>query len=421
MSFKKLILHMSKIFFYILTISLFFPNHADFNNQMSDKSNLDFKYETGNTMLNDKITFPFELVLNHIIVKAKINGNNEFKLALDTGMPVGGIILFKNEKSEKLNLNYSGQTYIGGAGGDPVPADIAAGVKIEIGNLQLVNQQAIVMPINKKVITSLESDGIIGYELFSRYLLQIDFENSSINLWSNTSEANSELGQKLNLEIRQNYPFIQCYSEIKSGNEFPIDLVLDLGASHALSLDLISNKNFSLPENIKESRIGTGAIGDIFGHIGRVSKFSLGEYSFFNVVTTFSNGPIAKGFLKCNGNLGVDILRRFTVTFDYQNTKIYLKPNIHFDDLFVFNMAGFQFHKKNDGNFIVDYIVKNSPADEAGLMLNDTITEINGKQANLTSADEFDKIIKQKNKSLKLKIKRESEVLNFEFKLTEII
>ena len=54
-------------------------------------------------------------------------------------------------------------------------------------------------------------------------------------------------------------------------------------------------------------------------------------------------------------------------------------------------------------------------------MLNDTITEINGKQANLTSADEFDKIIKQKNKSLKLKIKRESEVLNFEFKLTEII
>lgn len=372
-------------------------------------------------MLKKSLAIPFELVLNHLIIEAKINGENNFKLTLDTGMPISGIILFKNKKSENLNLSYSGQTYVGGAGGNPILADVASGVNVEIGDLQLANRQIIVMSMNRDVLTSLESDGIIGYELFIRYLLQIDFEKNLINLWNDSSEVVAEPGQELNLELKQNYPFTHCLSEIVKGKEFPLDLVIDLGAGHALSLDLKSNNNFVLPENALESRIGTGAIGDIFGHIGRVSKFLMGNYHFDDMVTTFSNGPLARGFLKCNGNLGIEILRRFFVTFDYKNSKIYLKPNVYFDDPFIFNMTGFQFHKMDDGNFIVDFIINNSPAKEVGLMQNDIIIEINDKSAKLVNADTLDKMSKKDSTKLNLVVLRNSELLNFTLRLRMIL
>jgi hypothetical protein len=406
---------------YILTFVLFIHGSFVPGKQFVDENPVDFKYEAGEKMPNEGIKIPFELVLNHIMIKAKVNGDNDVALVLDTGMPVGGIILFKNEKSEKLNLNYSGQAYVGGVGGNPVQADIAAGAEVEIGDLQLASQRVIVMPMNQNVITSLKSDGIIGYALFGRYVLQIDFKNSLIYLWNSVDEITGDIGQQFDLELRQNYPFIKCSAEITKGREFPLDMVIDLGAGHAISIDLKSNKHFTLPGNALKCKIGTGAVGELFGHIGRVSKFSIGNYSFSDVIASFSDGPVAKGFLNCNGNLGIDILRRFSVTFDYGNSKIYLKPNTDFNEPFVFNMAGFQFHKTDSGDFLIDYIIKNSPAEESGLMVNDIITEIDGKPANFISADAFDKLIKQEFKTIKLVVRRGTETINYNIKLRKII
>lgn len=364
---------------------------------------------------------PFELVLNHIIIKAKINGNTDVKLVLDTGLPIGGAILFKSEKFQKFNLTYVGKTYIGGTGGDPVLSDVATDTTINIGNLNLYHQQVIVMPMNKDVLTSLGADGIIGYELFGKYLVQINFEKNLIHLLNTIDKISENVGHELNLELRQNYPFIRCSSEITTSNEVPLELVIDTGAGHALSLDMTSIENFSTPEKVLQSRIGTGAIGDILGNIGRVSKVTIADYSFFDVVTTFSIGPLAKGFLKSNGNLGIDLLKRFLVTFDYRNSKMYLKPNAYFNLPFLFNMAGFQFKKLNSGNFIIDFVIKDSPAYDAGLMKNDIIVQINGKPAALISADTLDKLVKRNSATLKILVEHGSSLQNFNIKLRMIL
>ncbi|MEG0762174.1 MAG: peptide-binding protein, partial [Chryseobacterium sp.] len=47
------------------------------------------------------------------------------------------------------------------------------------------------------------------------------------------------------------------------------------------------------------------------------------------------------------GSLGGEILRRFTVVFDYPNQKLYLKKNGNYNDSFNFNMSGLDF--KQDG------------------------------------------------------------------------
>ncbi len=45
------------------------------------------------------------------------------------------------------------------------------------------------------------------------------------------------------------------------------------------------------------------------------------------------------------GSIGAEIMRRFSVVFDYQNQKLYLKKNRNFNDPFNFNMSGLDFRQ----------------------------------------------------------------------------
>ena len=68
----------------------------------------------------------------------------------------------------------------------------------------------------------------------------------------------------------------------------------------------------------------------------------------------------------------------------------------------------------NNGNVIIFSVFKNSPASEVGLKFNDIILEVNDKDVKGMSTTEVVKLIKDKNKkTAKIKIKRDSETLEF--------
>jgi len=55
----------------------------------------------------------FELIQNHVVLSANLNGENPVKLVLDTGFPAHGAMLYKTKQIEKLNLRYRGQAMVG--------------------------------------------------------------------------------------------------------------------------------------------------------------------------------------------------------------------------------------------------------------------------------------------------------------------
>jgi hypothetical protein len=365
---------------------------------------------------------PFELVLNHIIIQAEFNGERTFKLALDTGMPVGGVILFDTEKTAQLGLSYIGQAQVGGAGGDPVMANVAQGVNLYIVDVHLPSQQIIVMPINPDVKYSLEADGIIGYEIFSRFSVKIDFDNKQIILIEGNDYKVSKVGTVLPIRLKNNYPLIECSAETMNGKNILLELLVDLGAGHALSLDIDSHDDITLPEGALASSIGVGAVGKLTGNLGRVRNFKLGIFSLSNVVTTFSTGPLARGLdFGANGNLGTDALRRFNVIFDYKNFKLILEPNNQFNEPFEYNTAGFQAVKNGTGEFQIYYVITGSPSNECGLLKDDLIIEINDEPSNKIDSNSLDKIIRGEGEELKLKIRRGSEELIYKLKLRRFI
>jgi len=82
------------------------------------------------------------------------------------------------------------------------------------------------------------------------------------------------------------------------------------------------------------------------------------------------------------GILGSEILREFEITFDLKHDRIFLKKDYHFrPDPFRYTTIGIQFARNGQGEYSVMSVWKNSPADEAGVMIGDKIKTINGEPA----------------------------------------
>jgi hypothetical protein len=373
---------------------------------------------------NNAMKVPFELYHNHLFLQVDINGKN-LRLAFDTGMPMDGAVLFATPRVIELKLQYINQAMVGGAGGAPEMAGVATGVAFQLADLEFPNQTVLVMrknPFSDGVLG--EMDGVFGYTLFSRFAVKINFDDSIITIAEPGKSSYSGMGTELPLTIEHGFPFLSCEAEMLNGVPVPIQLVVDLGASHALSLDITSHQDIILPENAMEFRIGKGIGGDVYGHIGRIKELHLGQFGLKNVITTFTNGPVAKcaSLEKAkHGNLGTSALRRFNVTFDYANNKMILEPNKNYNEPFEFNMAGIQYTKTGKGAFNVDRVVPNSPASESDLMSNDLIIEINGRSAQEFSYDDLFQLFEKEGEEVNLKIIRGNDRIVVSFMLRRLI
>ncbi len=80
------------------------------------------------------------------------------------------------------------------------------------------------------------------------------------------------------------------------------------------------------------------------------------------------------------GNIGGEILKRFTVTFDYAKQRMCLKPNKNYGAPMNYDRSGMWINGRH-GDFVVKYVMAGGSVDRAGLKLGDVITAVNGKPA----------------------------------------
>jgi hypothetical protein len=367
-------------------------------------------------------TIPFELERNKVFIQATINGIH-FRLVLDTGCPIPGVMLFQSSRVEKLGLTYAGQVMAGGAGGKQIPADVSTGHTFHFSGLELTDQTVVVMPENP-LQNRLGMDGVIGYSFFGSFVVEIDFEDMTIVLTEPERFKYSGSGRGLPLSFKGGFPYLGCMVEMIDKGRVPLQLVVDLGATHALSLSVGAHESIAVPDNAIEFRLGTGVGGDVDGYVGRIKGLILGPYTLEEVVTSFSTSALAaccSGGVGKEGNLGTDVLRRFHVVIDYANERMIFEPNGSFGDPFEFNMAGMQVTKTEDGMFKIDRVVPNSPASEVGLRVNDIVTEMNNLPTGQLKEDDVEKMLKKENDEVTLEILRGEERRESRLKLRRLM
>lgn len=333
----------------------------------------------------NKISFPFESYNNLIVVPVILNHRMPLRFVLDTGVRTS--ILTDRTFSDILNISYARKIPLVGADGDrEIVAYVANGISLKLPGVVGQGQALLVLEedyLQLKNYLGTEVHGILGYELFNRFIVEIDYENSMLTLHEPYSYKPKRKRNVIHLEVQDTKPYIHTNFQLQDGTTINAKLMLDTGASHSLLLDLDSHPELKLPEKVVRANLGRGLGGDINGYIGRIGSIEFGKYSFDNVITSWPDRGSFANILRRTGRqgtLGGGLLSRFTVVIDYFNGNLYYRKNQNFNNQFEYDMSGIEIRATGQklNHFIISQLRKDSPATKVDLQLGDEIVAING-------------------------------------------
>ena len=370
----------------------------------------------------EPVRIPFRFAGNQVRLDATIDGKGPFHLVLDTGMPTGGVLLLESERVKGLHLEDSGQRVrIAGAGGEgSTDALMASGVSVEIGELKLEKSAAIVMARPQGFPPSM--DGVIGGALFFDHVVRIDTEHERLDILPPDAWTPPEGASIVPLDRRGGMIFVDV--KVAVGAEEPVaaHVVVDLGAGHAISLNAREDGRFAPPKGSIDSALGRGVNGVVLGKAGRVRRLELGSFAFENVVATFPIGEHQRpgGTDFRDGNLGAEILKRFTVTFDYAGKRMALEKGKGFDDAFEHEMLGCDLAWEN-GTVVVHDVMPDSPAASAGFETGDELVSIDGRGVEALGESGLRKALIRDGSEVRITLRRGADTLEKKVRLKRLV
>jgi hypothetical protein len=271
------------------------------------------------------VTLPLTLRI-HAMVPVRVNGSEPLRFALDTGAPFPALV--GRESTARLGLKPGLRVRLGGSGSGRDPyGHLVHGLTFSLGEMDLLDRTAAVMAWEMLPVFDSENevhfDGILGYDLLKRAVVELDFERGELTLYEPSSFDYSGAGQTLPLLMHQRKPYADAGVVLEGGAVVPVRLHVDLGNRGSLSLIPRSHPDIRLPTNGVRSE-GWGLSGSVMGVLGRVRTLQLGAHRLQNVVTKFHTSGYATAGNR-NGVLGLEVLRRFRVIFDYARKRMILE------------------------------------------------------------------------------------------------
>lgn len=402
---------------------------------------LSYEYETSHFLTADRgfffnnprkksIKIDFKTASNLIIIPVRINDSDTLNFILDTGVnyPIITELSFVNN----LSLNYLVPIQINVLGEDSLLNAYRSGNNLlEIEGMTASNQ-GLLMVIEEDFqishIIGMPVHGLIGFNIFKDYIVEIDYDNEVLTLYKPEYYKYRDRQRDiiLPLHFEGNKPFVTTTVEMEDGTDVPVKLLVDTGASDALWLAEESDDRISLPENILETFLGRGLGGDVYGRKGRIGGIWVGPMILPEPITSFPESELMTQLITTNdrnGTLGAEILRRFFVTIDYRNNRLTLRPSSRVHEDFNYNMSGMEVINPAPGLpiFTVSNITEDSPAYFAGVQEDDQIISLNSNHHTNLSLNDINLLLQSReNKTIRLKLLRDGETIKTKFDLEKL-
>lgn len=394
----------------------------------SGAQNFGFRLEPGKS----KVVIPVEVINNMVIVPVLLDNQIPLKFILDTG--VRSTVLTQKIYSDMLGLTYSKIHSISGPGGEKlVDAYVTDNVTLDLPGVHGEGHSMLVLDkdyLELRNYLGTEVHGVLGYELFSRFIVQMDYERKRIILYLPQKFKKKASYQTLPIQIQDTKPFLLTPTRMTATTQLETKLLIDTGASHGLILEPETDERIAIPEKNMESVIGRGLGGVITGRIGRIHSIQLGKYNIEGIIANFpdpnsyTDTLFRKESLHRNGAIGGEIMSRFKVIFNYSKEEMYLKKSSSFKKKFNYDMSGLTIKAKGARlrSFEITDLREGSPAAKAGLMTGDNILFIGGNPVfnmNLNTVNGF--FNSKPGKRVSVEVEREGKRLKFEFYLVNQI
>ena len=342
---------------------------------------------------------PFDLINNHIYVQVKLNGKGPFRILCDTG----GANIITPTVAKELGVKSEGALQGRGVGEKSEDIGLAKLETLQVGDATLSNQLFAVYPMESFAsVEGVDIPGLIGYEVFKRFVVKVDYEHNILTLTVPSAFAYQGNGAKLPFVFNAHIPQVDGSIDgiagkfdIDTGSRSSLDIMKPFVEKH----DLVAKYNAKI-----EAVTGFGVGGAARSLLARAQVLQLGNVEVHNPVTELSvqeKGAFISPYVA--GNVGAGVLKRFNITFDYAHQELILEPNANYGKPDVFDRSG-MWVNQGAGAFEVMDVTAGGPAAAAGIKVGDKIVAVDGQAAAQITLPDLRKRFKSESAGTKVRL-----------------
>jgi membrane-associated protease RseP (regulator of RpoE activity) len=317
---------------------------------------------------------PFELINNHIYVRALVDGQ-PVRMIVDTG----GLNLLTTASARRLGLTSAGALGGGGVGAARVEFAMAHAGALTVGDATLAAPVFFVGDLGALAeVEGVDLDGIVGFEMFARLAVRIDYPAGRLTLarpGALTPAAGSG-AIAVAFRLAERTPIVAGAID-----GLPATFTIDTGSRSSLTVTAPFVQAHALVARYHpafETVTGWGVGGGVRSSPVRFATVAIGDATIRGVAgELFTGDKGAFAGTEASANLGSGALRRFAVTFDYVDRRMYLVPGPTAGDPDRYDRSGL-FLIRDGAALRVVSVAPGSAAAKAGLVVDDRVVAIDG-------------------------------------------
>lgn len=367
-------------------------------------------------------TVPAQVYAEHVFVPVRVNNGETTWFLLDTG---ANETVISKPLAEKTGLAFQWEIGTEGLVGS-TSVSTAKNVLLELPGVEVPTSTVAVVDLSFVRQTLGRSvDGLLGYDVISRFVVQVDYEHRRVTFHDPATFVPDRGSAALPIAFFRNVPQVAARVLLPGRPPIEAKCLIDSGAG-----SLILAASFVSANRVLESLGKTIAVpalhfeGESKELAGRIAWLQFGPYTLRRPITVMWRD--ARGLLaspNIDALIGGEILSRFTITFDYPNHQILFKPASYFADPFRADASGLSLRVKGaaSGPVEIDNVEPDSAAATAGLQKGDVISAVDGHSASEFDLDKIRKMFQQSGRGIHLTIEREGKTFAVNVKLRERI